>query len=87
MDTVPEANKFSAHFRAMAARIEKQDEKEFAGAVLIVPPTGEPIAVMITDPSKDPEAFLAVAMSRIQIAQQEIMSAKQGGAGAWGARR
>lgn len=58
-------------FREMADRIEKNDASEFAGAILIVPPSGEPIQVMINDPTQDIEAFWSLAMSRIAIAQAE----------------
>lgn len=84
MDTSPDdvRNKFSEPFVEMAARIERNLETEFAGAVLIVPPTGEPIAVLMTDPDKDLEAFWAMANGRVQVATAEFMSTRpQTGAG------
>lgn len=79
--------KFSQPFLDMAARIEKNDPAEFSGAMLIVPPTGEPVAVMITDPSKDVEGFLAHCTSKLQIAVAEVMQGKQGNGPAWPAGR
>lgn len=69
-------NKFSAPFRAMAHRIERNEFEEFAGAILIVPPDGKPIEVMVADPSKDAESFWAVAISKVQIAEAEYRSNK-----------
>lgn len=74
-----EPNKFAAPFREMAERIERNLPEEFAGAILIVPPTGDPIAVMIADPKKDMEAFWGVAMAKIQIATNEFQATKIGG--------
>ncbi len=68
--------KFSAPFKEMAERIERNSASEFAGAILIVPPTGEPIAVMIADPTKDPESFWAVANAKIQIAVAEYQNTR-----------
>ncbi len=79
-------NKFSEPFVQMAARIERGLEAEFAGAILIVPPTGEPIAVLMADPSKDPEAFWAMASGKIAIATQEFQMSKQPGGGGFGRR-
>lgn len=73
-------NKFAEPFREMADRIERNKTEEFAGAILIVPPSGDPIAVMIADPTKDPESFWAMATSKIQIATQEFHANRQGGA-------
>lgn len=73
--------KFSDLFRDMADRIERNKPEDFAGAILIVPPTGDAIAVMIADPTKDLEAFWAVAQSKIQIATAEYMGTKSGNSG------
>ena len=81
MDT-SEPNKFATPFREMADRIERNLPAEFAGAILIVPPEGgKPIEVMIADPTKDPEAFWAMAGAKIQIATEEYRLSKQGGGG------
>lgn len=76
-------NNFAEPFIEMAARIEKNDPKEFAGAILIVPPSGTPIAVMMTDPSQDLDAFWSIAVSRAQIAQAEQMASRQQTGGNW----
>ncbi len=81
-------NKFSQPFKEMADRIEKNDPKEFAGALLIVPPEGDPIAVMLTDPKQDLDAFWGMCAAKIQIAEKEQMMKAQGSTGGWpGGRR
>lgn len=72
-------SKFAEPFREMAARIERIFESEFSGAILIVPPTGETIAVVIADPKKDLDAFWAVANSKIEIGMAEHKAQKSGG--------
>lgn len=79
-------SKFAEAFRDMADRIERNLESDFAGAILIVPPVGDPVAVMINDPTKDMESFWVVAESKIQIATMEYRAGKQGNAG-FGGRR
>lgn len=62
----PKLNKFSAAFREMAERIDRGLETEFAGAMLYVPPEGDPIAVVLTDPTRDKEAFLSLCMGKLK---------------------
>lgn len=80
-------NKFAAPFVEMAERIRRNDEAEFAGAILIVPPSGDPIAVMIADPTKDAESFWAVAAAKIEIATREYQMNKTGAGQGFGQRR
>lgn len=72
-----EKNKFAEPFREMAARIERNLLEEFAGAVLIVPPTGEPIALMIADPKADLGQFWGTVMARIQVATMEYEASRR----------
>lgn len=81
-----DTNKFSAVFREMAERIERNTEADFAGAMLIVPPQGDPIAVMLADPTQDKEAFLALCAGKLQVATQEYAVSKPQG-GNWGQRQ
>jgi hypothetical protein len=56
-------------FRAMAERIERQAEGDFAGAMLLVPPgEGEPLQVLLADPEQKPEHFWNIAKVRVDIA-------------------
>lgn len=71
IDGMPET-KFSTPFREMAERIERNPEAEFAGAIVVVPPEGDPITIMLNDPKPDLEAFWGVAAGKIQVATQEF---------------
>jgi hypothetical protein len=84
---VPANNKFAEPFLEMASRISRNLETEFAGAILIVPPEGDPIAVMIADPSKSVEAFWAQAKQRIDVGMAEFLEARRGGNANWPGRR
>ena len=66
----------AALFRAMAGRIEKNDPAEFAGALLIVPPSGESIEYLALNPKQDAAAFWAAVQSHVQIAMA-LMEEKQ----------
>lgn len=65
MPTDTPVNRIAKLFRDMADRVERANETEFSGAMLYVPPTGEPIAVMIVDPKPDNEAFLSLCMGKL----------------------
>lgn len=79
----------AALFRGMAERIERNDDAEFGGAILVVPPTRngvalEPVAVMIVDPSQDPATLFAIAKAKIDIAAAQYEDAAQSqGKGMW----
>lgn len=74
-------NKFASPFREMAERIERLLEGEFAGAMLLVKPDGKMVAVVLADPSQDPEQFLAVCAAKIEIETAEYRMNKQGPTG------
>jgi len=68
-----EVSDIVALFRQMADRIEKNDAKEFGGALLVVPPPDQngqlqALDVLLIDPRRDPVAFYAMALSKVQIA-------------------
>ena len=64
-------------FRDMADRIERGDPAEFAGAVVVVPPSGEPIAFMLTDPKPSLAQFWTGLQGRIDGAAAEAKSAQE----------
>lgn len=73
------------HFADMAARIEKIDLAEFAGAVVVVPPgDGEPIAFLMTDPRPDIAQFWGSAKSRVEVKAVEAINGVQ--QESWGRR-
>ena len=64
-------------FRAMAERIDKNDQMEFGGAALIVPPGGgEPIAVLLIDPKQDIASFWGAVQAKVAIAVAEMQDAQ-----------
>jgi hypothetical protein len=63
----------SAPFTDMAARIARIDLAEFAGAIVVVPPDGEPIAFLTTDPKPDMMQFWSTVKSRVEVRATEAM--------------
>lgn len=58
----------AAPFVDMASRISKIDVTEFAGAVVVVPPSGEPIAFLTTDPDPNIAQFWSGLLGRLESA-------------------
>ena len=78
---------YAKPFEDMAARIGRIDEREFAGAIVVVPPgEGEPIAFLTTDPRPDLLQFLAAAKTRVELRESEVMAQAQM-QDPWGQRR
>ena len=71
-------------FETMAERIAKIPEHEFAGAVVILPPEGDPIAFLTTDPKPDMMQFWAAVKARVEIrAAEAIQNATQPNPQGW----
>jgi hypothetical protein len=61
-------------FRDMAARIEKVEKAEFAGAAVVVPPGGgEAITFLLTDPQQHILQFFTTIKSRVEEKATEHM--------------
>jgi hypothetical protein len=73
-------------FKDMATRISGIDESEFAGAVVIVPPDGEPIAFLTTDPKPDLMQFWSAVKARVEIRATEAMQQAAAQSDPWGRR-
>lgn len=66
------------HFSDMAARIQRADPQEFAGAIVIVPPEGDPIAILISEaPHPDLPQFWSIAKTRVEIRLAEAQQKSQ----------
>lgn len=61
----------SEAFVKMAALIQLNQSDGFAGAFVIVPPSGEPIAGLLLDPGADPGVFFGMLKTKIDIAVQQ----------------
>lgn len=61
----------SAVFRAMADRIDLNAGQDFGGAVVIVPPTGEPVEMLLLDNAQHAAMFWSTVKTRADIALAE----------------
>jgi hypothetical protein len=67
----------SQPFHDMAARIEKIEPAEFAGAVVIMPPGGgEPIVFLTTDPMPVQPQFWSSVQARVELAAAKAQQAE-----------
>jgi hypothetical protein len=57
----------------MAARIDKNDPADFAGAMLLVPPEGgEPIELLLVNPARNLAMFWSTVSAMVQVAAREF---------------
>lgn len=59
-------------FLDMAERIGRMAEGDFAGAILVVPPDGEPVEMLVVDPKRNAGHFWMAAKSRVDAAFAEF---------------
>ena len=59
-------HKHADAFRDFAAKIEKNDEKDFAGAFLIVPPNGDPASGIMVGEA-DTAMFFGLLKAKIEV--------------------
>lgn len=64
--------------RAMADRIERNDEAEFAGCIVVLPPEtpdgrgGDGIEILLIDPTRNPRNFWATAKAEVEIGEHNF---------------
>jgi len=69
--------------RAMAERVDRNREEEFAGCIVIIPPAdrngqeGESIELLLIDPARDLANFWSTAKSKAAIAADEFVAQQQ----------
>lgn len=61
------SNDPALRFSAMAERITHNANQSFGGAVVIVPPSGDPIEILMLDPHSDIAMFWGTIRSKIDI--------------------
>ncbi len=67
--------------RAMAARIERNSEDEFAGCIVVLPPPmpdgrgGDTIEILLIDPKLNARNFWATAKAEVEIAEHNFNEA------------
>jgi hypothetical protein len=69
----------AAPFAEMAKRIEHNAAADFAGAIVIVPPTGEAMSVLMLDGGHDRGAFWSMARARIEIVWKQLQDEERRG--------
>lgn len=68
---MPDPNKFAQLFRDFADKIEKNAEKDFAGAFLVVPPASDAIAgILVGEP--DIASLLGMLKTKLDVAVNKI---------------
>lgn len=70
-------------FRLWADKIEKNSPDDFAGAFVIITPSGDTISSLLIDKEKDPGNFFALVKTKIDSALDAITAAQKRGNG-WG---
>lgn len=75
-------------FLDMAARIARNESNEFGGAMLIVPPSGDPVALLLITPtpSEEEALFWAQCKSKLDITAADRLE-KLSGHNLYGGRR
>lgn len=69
----------SAAFRAMAERIDHNEDAPFGGAFVIIPPGGDAQDMLLLDNSGNPAIFWSTLQVRVKIALQEIEDSERRG--------
>lgn len=65
-------------FVDMAKRLARNQDAEFGGAMVLVPPGGgDPISLLIVDPAQDLGHFLSAAMTKLEIVLNAFKEAQQ----------
>lgn len=63
--------------RAMAERIDRQEDADFSGALLVISPDGSKVEMVMVDPSLDVAAFWGIAKTKVDIAAGEALLAEE----------
>lgn len=63
------ARELATRFRAMADKIELNDDSAFGGAFVIIPPAngGDPVETLILDGRQDPSQFWSILKTKCDI--------------------
>ena len=62
----------SEPFTRMAERVRTNADAKFGGAVVIVPPAGDPIELLMLDAQGDQAQFWSTILTRIQVLMQNL---------------
>jgi hypothetical protein len=70
-------------FSRMATKIRHNDVADFAGAFVIVPPSGESIEVLILEPGTNEAVIWGQIKARIEMRLADIEDQQRRGASGW----
>ena len=71
-----EISKHALPFFEMVERIQRNKPEEFGGAVVLMPPAGDPITFLLNDPNKSEAQFWSLASAKVEIAKNEAIDSK-----------
>lgn len=74
-------------FARMANKIRHNVADHFAGAFVIMPPTGEPIEVLILEPAANEAVIWGQIKARIEMKLADLEDAQRRGQSGWGSPR
>lgn len=74
----PELRDNAKPFDGMAEKVRGNQENGFAGAFVIVPPTGRPQTLLLLDEEADSVIFWSTLQTRVQIALKQIEDEEHG---------
>jgi hypothetical protein len=77
-------DKFATPFARMAARITHNAAEGFAGAFVIMPPTGDPIEVLILEPAANEAVIWGQIKARIEMKLADLDDAQRRSQAGWG---
>lgn len=71
-ETQPERPKFADLFRKMADAIERNEGADFGGAVVVVPPSGSPVEILILNSQRDAAQFWGTLDATVKAALADL---------------
>jgi len=71
----------SKPFTEMAARIQRNEKSEFAGAIVVVTPDGTILSQAFINPTPDTAGFWSTAKAMVEVAVTDYLQAKDKAAG------
>lgn len=84
MSDAPEKPDMAEPFSRMANKIRHNAAEGFAGAFVIMPPSGEPIEVLILEPAANEAVIWGQIKARIEMKLADLEDAQRRGQSGWG---
>lgn len=84
MSDAPEKPDMAEPFTRMANKVRHNVDNGFAGAFVIVPPTGDPIEVLILEVDANEAVIWGQIKARIEMKLADLEDAQRRGQSGWG---